>query len=189
MSKRGNDLLIQLKTTRHQAGERCHERIKIAHELFTSHQDVLLDKFGGLEAARVAMNDEYFDDLCGLVNFDQLLAIYEAFPQIEDWKAAKFNLSVMLASWQAKNKQERKEDAEATGRTRRAAKLSDLERAQQDVSEFQYALKREKEMHESTQERLRRLEQENHTLREQNAELRGRVGEMERMLERKFAAA
>ena len=177
-------ILARLKQLAGEAGERAYERVRLAAALLKDKAWLGEPQFEGDEwKAREHLEQDFFGDLCGSVPLARLLAIYEQFPNVEDWRSARFNLMAMSAMLKKKEGEERE------GHGPRRATLKELEEAQDKAKHFEFMYKQSRDDGQSKDKRIAELEAGMAKLRDENAELRGRVKQLEELLEKRAARA
>lgn len=176
-------LLARLKSLLGEAGRNYYERIKIAESLLTDRQWVASEHGGDDYKAAEVLEDEYFHDLCGLMGLWDLLHIYRRFPELKDWEANGFHLRKMFDQLKAEHRPVRTE--------RRTARVADLERLEAEKKDAECQLKKVKadlkakdEVVQSKDERIAELESRVKKLEAENLRLRGRIEQMEAVLDR-----
>lgn len=168
-----NDKLIQLRTMLGQAGEMHYKRIKLAKEIIEDNM-WLLSKFNGDEIkAGEVLEEDYFGDLCGAINFWRLLKILEEFPKIEDWKKHNFNLTKMSAIIDAREKGSRKKT------TRWSVTQRDYESLEFEKNKLRKVCEERKKELEMVNSKVQNLENLVATLTREKARLEGKVAELQ----------
>lgn len=167
--KRTSQLLADLKRLAGESRENILARIKAAKQVL-SDLNWVSDTYGGSDIkARDALQDEFFLELNGVFTLGTLIAIYDSFPDESTWKEHRYNLQTMRALWEESRK---KEDEDRQPRTRITRAEFD-EQATQLQAVRQSLASREKTI-QDLQETIERL-------REENAILRGRIEELQKM--------
>lgn len=181
MSSRKNykQLIIQAREMRGQSGLSAYDRAKILVDVFNDRDfrtDVgNVDDFGAADAL-----DQYVDDLC--VSFLQLKAMFEHFPNREQWKEG------MLFQMHAEVIEKGKQAPEGPTRTRKSVTTKEYEKV---VEEKQAASTRAEYLNkelEAARKRIDELTSENRELAEKYARAEGRIGALEEMLAKKKVA-
>lgn len=155
--RRWKNWLLKAGELRGQAGEIAFERITLLNNVFEDREwredSGQVDDF-----ALAALLDAYVEDLC--LPFLNLRAMREHFPDRKQWKEGK------LASMHKQMIRERSE-AEDTKKTRKRAKVKDLEEANRQISQLSQENEGLKTEVRSLQLRVNELENENTLLRQQ----------------------
>ena len=165
-------LYARLMSLRDKAGETHFERIGLAAQLLTDREWVGDPQGGGGDEGKALdrLEQECFGDICGLISLPRLLEVYQAVPDVEDWRRAKFNLAKIWAAYQAA----RRPTARAGSRGPREPagyvrpdEFSELTPGRQR-QEYERVYKAE----ERSEARIERLEARVATLEAENAELK-----------------
>lgn len=169
-------LLLEARELRHEAGKNAHKRATLLVKVFDDRD--FRDEVGALDdfAAAECLNAEV-EDLC--LTFLQLREMLKAFPLEADWADGKlrtlYNRTLELGkAAEDANKRE-------NTRTRRAVSLKELEKVEQEKSEAEAALRHQERRVAQVVTELDQLRADNQALRLENAQLRGRIAELERM--------
>ena len=171
-------LLDRLKELINDAGRNYYERVKIADQLL-SNKVWMESAYGGDDYKDAEMLErEYFHDLSGSMSIFELLQIYRKFNNEGDWKKHNYNLKVLYA--QCKKVE--------SSRSRTTVKLADFEAVQAEAAEFKFKYKENEKQLKIKMSCIEKLEERVRELENENAELRGRVNELERVLHGKLAA-
>lgn len=174
--------LARLKVLRDDAGANIYERCRLAAEVLADTDWIAAIHGGSLDAAEQAVQDEYFADLGGYVTLGTLTDIYRTFPDEAEWKARKYNLQVMEAEWE----EARAEEREVKPRVRPQYKVL-AEEAKERAEKAERQAEQVETLLSGERQSAARLREELETLRMENAELRGRVRELERLVDKRLA--
>lgn len=167
----------QLRTLMGQAGELHHQRIKLAKEIINDKEWVQTNFNGDDFRAAEVLEKEYFGDLCGAISFWRLLKIIDEFPDIEDWKKRKFNLTEMSAEIDARNRSKRSRG------TRWSVSQKEYEELEAEKNRFQKLYSSKNSEVENQTIRIKELEEAVRQLTKENANLKGQVAELESLIE------
>lgn len=171
-------ILAKLKDLKNQCGERYYERAVLVDRLLVDKQ-WLREAHGDDEVAAIkTLEDDLFDDLCGLVTVTGMRVILKKFPKIEDWRKFKFRLPDLYDA--ALPRRASKESSEPI----RRATLKEVDQLREEKKHLEYVCKQAKKECESKDEKIRQLEAQVRQLTRENAKLEGRVVELEGLLER-----
>lgn len=162
-------LIAELKTLSTKAGENCYRRIVIAEQILADREWIQEHHGGDPWKAASALEDDFFDDLSGAISLWGMLEILRHFPNESDWKKRKYSLRKLQADINPpENKPQRVKEK--------------LPRINRDEYE---SIKQERDTLlksvDSQQKKLKKLEVE-------NIELKGRLKELERVLDKLGAA-
>jgi hypothetical protein len=91
------DKLKQLEVLRDQAGLLAFKRVCLAAEIIKDKDWIVANYEGSEMKAAKALEMRYFADLCGAINFWELIEILNHFPTLEKWQEYQFNLTAMSA--------------------------------------------------------------------------------------------
>lgn len=178
--------LAQLEQLANEMGERLYARTKLAVEIMADRQWVR-DLFkGGQGEAGDHLTERYFADLAGLATYWDLAEVYQAFPDIDDWKLRGFN--VMQLSAEAREKLRPAKEEKPTRGGRHGVTVAQFNEQSQELKTTAYELKLMKERQEPMAEELKRLREENADLRAENKELRAELRELRQQLAGSLAA-
>ena len=180
----GAQLIAELENLRGKSGVLLLKRIDTAKTLLSDRDWLAGEPWRGDESkARDTIEEGYFGDLCGTLTLGQLLLLREEYPDDAAWKDAKYNLMVLWA------KHEEAHPEPTQQRIVMRVKKADLEKEVElrKTVEFQrnQALKVQAAL-ETDCEQLRVIVA---NLKEENAQLNGRIMELEKLLDRRFAIA
>ena len=181
MKKRTRELLARMKKLAAEGKENLWERIKVAAELVADHDWIASDHNGDELRAKDAIQMEYFHELNGTYTLGVLLAIYAEFPDESTWQEYRYNLSAMRALWE----EARVSDEES--RTRTSIKKADYDKVVEDLEVAAARAKQTQELLEKRSQELSELIAQNRELERENAILRGRIEELERLVSRQTA--
>lgn len=185
MEKTTAQLLADLGRLRNRSGESAYKRITIAAKVFADKEWIATSHTGDAYAAAEYLQNEYFGDMCGAVSFLKLLEVYTRFPALDDWRANKFNVTLMYAKLEG-------ERAVDTGKEKRSydrPTKADRDQWEAEKKDLEFTVKyQSKDLKDHTEENVK-LRQRVLELERENAELRGRLSELERIMDRQLAAA
>jgi len=174
-----SEMLTKLKALVGEVGKVHFERVALAYKLLGNKEWIESEFNGDDWKAAEFLEEECFGDLCGAMSLWDLLKIRQHFPKEADWARCKWNLAKLMA--------ECKTDTPKVTRT--AIKKADYEAVQQQAAESAAMLKKERRESASKDERIAKLEKDCTRLNRENAVLRGRIEELERLLGKKFGMA
>lgn len=176
-------LLTQLKALAGQAGRNYFERIRIAEALLSDKHWLAAEHGGDDYRAAEVLEAEFFHDVCGMMGLFDLLHIYRRFPNVADWEKNGFRLREMYAQLKA-------EQRPAATTERRTAKVADVVRLEGEKKAVEFQLKKVKDdvkakdvALQTKDERIGELETRVKRLETENLKLRGRLEQMEAVLE------
>lgn len=176
------ELLARLRDLTKSAGENYYERIQIADQLLSDRQWVESEHGGSDHKAAKTLEDVYFHDLCGLMGLWDLIHILRKYPQRKEWEKFKYNLRKMHESL--------KPEPAKVDPPRRAT-IKELEQLQDTNESLKFQLNRQKEIVATIKQELvdwksraEKLEKRVAVLELENATLKGRLEELEAVLER-----
>lgn len=175
--------LEKLSALQGQSGEIAYQRTKLAVELFEDS-----DFRDGIHASDddqcIEFLDDQFKDFRLFANFRvspflKLRQIYKRFPKAADW--ASGDLAALYDVVAAEVKQLPEDEEEDTKARRRVTK-AEFEEMQEERDDYAAQVRNLQEQLSEAQAALRELRQE-------NATLKGRIQELERMVERRMQVA
>lgn len=182
-SKGYKQALVKAAEMRGQSGCAAYDRGKVLCDVF-SDRDFRADTGVIDDHAAAAILDDYVQDLC--VSFLELRAMIQFAPDRARWQNGKLRElhDEMMEAHRAS-----RESSRTTEQKRRSVTVKEFEALEQSKkSEEARASFLSKEV-ESTRSTVERLQSENRELREQLAEARGRIKELERIAGRELQAA
>ncbi len=177
MSSTTSDKVSQLRVMMGQAGEMHYKRIKLAKEIIEDKFWVMQNFSGDDFRAAEVLEKEYFGDLCGAINFWRLMRIIEEFPKLDDWRKYKFNLTVMSAEIDSRNKSKKKSN------NRWSITQKDYEELESEKNRFRKLFESKKQETESAEVRIKELENTVAFLSKEKARLECKVAELEALIE------
>jgi hypothetical protein len=157
--------LARLKKLRDKAGSLVYERVKLAASVYADRNWVAASFRGDPNAAAAHLQEEYFADLCDAVSFLDLLGIFKVFPEEREWAEHKYSVKRLFAALPKEEK---------APRERRGVTIKEHEEEISRRKDAEFAAKRAREEAETLQARVKELEME-------NAKLKGRIEELERI--------
>lgn len=172
--------LAALKQLATLAKDNLFRRIQLAAEVM-SDLDWIAQTHGGSDLkAQDALQDEYFSEIGGLVTLGRLLAIYKSFPDEQVWREYKYDLAALDSL--CREQQEETEPRQYTNWKQVAEeRAEELDKTQKEASRAEELCERQREEIDGFRERIAELEND-------NAMLRGRIEELEKLVGRKEAA-
>jgi DNA repair exonuclease SbcCD ATPase subunit len=173
--KTPQQLLAKLRDLSKSAGENYYERISIADTLLQDKHWLEAEHAGSDFKAAKALEDHYFHDLSGAMGLFDLLHIFRKHPEQKDWEKHGYNLKKMYATL--------KKTADKAEPPRRAT-VAELDAAQEQVKDLQYQLQHQRKLVKEHKTQGETLSQQVDRLKEENFRLKGRVEELERILEK-----
>ncbi len=177
MAKTTGQMLARLKTLISESGRNYYERISLAAALLDDKVWVAAEFSGDAYKAAETLEVQYFHDLCSMWSLWDFLGVYRKFPDEQDWRRHEYHLGKLLDLCRP---------APEPRRPRTVIKKADHEAIVQRAKELEYQVG--KEIREKTQFKTEadRLRDEVVALREENTRLKGRIEELERLLDRKY---
>lgn len=177
------NLLDECRTLMAKAGSTAFRRTAVLNQVFLD-RDFRADLGNSDDFACAMVLDEYVEDLC--LTFLELRSILVHFPTASDWADGK--LSTLYQRTLDKIAAERKEEAPEKREVKRAtlAELHDLEEKNKDA---EYRVAQADRRHGEALSTIDVLRRENDELRLTVATLRGRIEELEKVLNRNAAFA
>ena len=169
-----------------QAGPNIYERIRLASELLANRQWVESQHTGDEAKAGDWLQEQYFQDIGGLISVYMMRSMYDALPE-STWKEYKYNLKALRWEYQERTRLADKDSSGNSGR--RSVKVADFEKKEQEVKELEYKVKKTEESQASKEEIIRQQQQEIHRLQLENERLKGRIEELERQMRPAIAVA
>lgn len=161
-----------------EAGERAFERVKLAAELLGRRE--FLEEFQGDDLrARHYLEERFLGDLCGAVSLGQMLAIYARFPDVEQWRARRFQLRRL---WADELEARAHEQAEKKGPPREKKPREYSRPTVQDILDRDQAIMAKDQEIQKAAATLERTEKALADKDQEIARLRARVAELERQL-------
>ncbi len=185
------EICLELNTLLGQSGDLIVRRLKLGKALLENHEWVdAPDGGGGNEnKALIRLEGLYFGDIVGLHDLTELFDLLHHFPNIADWRKARFNLKRMVALVREKNppKQIQRRDF-STPRNGLVPplsfpELSDAEKRKEFGKAFDLT-ERFKESMESWRSRAEKAEAELATVKAENAQLRRQLSKVEAVFAR-----
>jgi chromosome segregation ATPase len=174
--------LVRLKELSRQAGANIFERCKLASEVL---QDTdWLAQCGDEFKARDLLQAEYFRDLSGFISIGRLVELYEKFPLESKWKEYKYDLAAM-------DSLEREMSATENDGLKgvRTAWKPLAEKFEREVTDLRQDLQSAHQKARIANGEVEKLRGEIRELERENATLRGRITQLERMLKLEPEAA
>lgn len=173
-------MLAKLKTLANCAGETLHERVRLASAI-NADREWLEEACNGDEYQAAEILAEHFQDVChGRLNMLSLLNLYNKMPDLKDWRKYRFNVMAMLDAI-AINEDRVPSD-------RRRATIKDIEERDDKIKELEYHVTRDKQELGDKVAEIEKLRVRIGELSEENARLRGRIEQMEKVMNRELAA-
>ena len=159
-----------------EAGQNYFARITLIGELLAD-KAWLESAFAGDDyKAAQTLEEDYLHDLAGSMSIFELLRIKQHFPTEADWKKRKYRLNVLLKDC----------TPEPEKRTVQRIKVSEYNQVVQKAQETEYALKVEKKTRKEVETEMASLAERVEILEEENAKLRGRIEELEHILDKRL---
>jgi hypothetical protein len=192
--------LVWLKEMAGKCGELLYERISRAASIFDDKDWVVAPNGGGGSDDTAAERlDSYFPELLGSFSFLELRAIYNEFPEKPQWQEQSYNLKTMYALYLSRSKQEKVPRAR---RSVTVAEYDDLEKKYEDAEFALHQMRKEydtrvdRASYQELEKRYADLREKYNTLladyeelRSENAVLRGRIDQMEKIFSVQKVAA
>jgi hypothetical protein len=177
--KRTSQLLAELKTLAAIAVKNLYQRIGLAAEVMGDLDWIAMIHGGSDLKAADALQDEYFRDLGGYVSLGKLILMYQKVDQTQ-WEEARYDVAAVEVIYDGLTR-ETHEKGERTSWKKvaeeRGERLEDVERSVKQIEEVAEVRKTEVE----------RLREEVERLKAENANLRGRIEELQNLIHAKAA--
>lgn len=125
---------------------------------------------GHEDVARKHIMDKYFNEYNGFLTLSQMVQVYNRFPTFEEWKAHKFNVNWMLGILQ-------KEQKKAPAAKRKVVPYKELHK--EDAKRIEAVASEAA----SWRKRCETLEKKAHDLELENAQLRGELNALLKMVD------
>lgn len=173
-------LLLEARNLRGQSGLNAHRRAILLTQVFSDH--AFRAEVGAVDDYAVAaFLDAEVEDLC--LSFLELAAILRHFPDSSQWADGKLR-TLYEAACDKEKGEAKKIAADAPKRSRRTVTIKELETAESRVAEAEAALRHQERASAKVVSELDQIRAENQALRLENATLRGRIEELEKVLSR-----
>jgi DNA repair exonuclease SbcCD ATPase subunit len=182
MSKRTTQKLARLRDLAGQAGANIFERCRLAAEVLADITWVTQTHGGDEMAAMDALETEYFADYRDYITLGKLRQVYHEFPNETDWKDVKYNLAAMEAKYAESHANEDK-----GLRGSRTSWKAVAEKYEQKQKQLERDRDRDRKELASKDTELEELRCRISELERENAELNGRLMELQRLLGRDAA--
>lgn len=169
--------LKELRRLRDSVGSSLYERSRLA-SVCLADTDWLAEEFEGDEfRAADYVQEKFFSELGGSIGVLELVSIYRQFPDVAAWKEREYNIKTLLAEVQTARPEREKRTVTRVTRKEYEDLKDAKEHAEFVAKRYEQEAKDKIGVVERLQERVRELENENHTLH-------GRISELERLLDR-----
>ncbi len=89
------------------AGSKLYDRVNMAKQVFEDKGWVFEYHEGKDKKALKALGEQYLSDICCTLPLATLFAIFETFPQKQQWKDRDYNLQTLYAEWKLLRKDEK----------------------------------------------------------------------------------
>lgn len=163
-------LLVEAEQLRGQSGISAHRRAKILTSLF--HDEDFKAERGLDDETIVVVLDELVEDLC--LTFRELYAMLREFPSVEQWSDGKLASLYESAMEQVKARRAASSE-ELQPITRRRVTSKEYDRLAGEKQDLEARLNYVSKQHSEAVSEIERLKME-------NAELKGRISELEKMV-------
>lgn len=188
MRKATKELFKQLKRLASEGNANIFQRIATAAKLFEDESWVVEVHDGNIDKAIEAVESEFFSMLGGNPPLTKLMRVYRYWSDESKWAEYAYNLQAMCDVYDAETEEEK------PARTKRQTwGKKDVEERDEKINTLEYKLKREEERREGAEDEVSELRRQLRETRDElervngeNATLKARVEELERLLE-KFA--
>lgn len=169
----GNQIYVRLMSMRDKAGKDHFERIKLAQALLQDKDWVESESGGGgdEDKAITRIEENCFADLCGVMGLPQLVEIYNAYPNVEDWITHKCNLREMWSRMKAKERSQSSKNKKPKGSRGTVLSPSAAEFFHMPLYRQEQAYLKVEEKVETQAQKIIRLEEENRWLKDRVKEL------------------
>ncbi len=170
--------LARLRTLMESAGHNYFERISIAKDLLANSEWIQSEHGGNPYHAAEALSSKYFHDISGLMSMWDMLKVVTKFPEEVQWKQHSYNLQDMLELC--------KPVADPNLKPRTTIKVAEYEAVKDKAAELESRVKQDATRIRQKDREIEALKTRVDVLEEENAQLKGRVQELERILETHF---
>lgn len=168
----------KLRSMADKAGSAAYERLGLAAQLMLDKEWIAAEHGGDSHVALETIEAEFFHDLCGSVPLARLLKMREVVPE-EEWRRHRYNLQRVAAAY-AEQMAAQKPEREKVERITR----EQYEKVQEDVEHFRAVARKQETETKQAQTEVQRLRTELDEKKTEIAVLRGRIEELERILDR-----
>jgi hypothetical protein len=176
MKRRTAQVLAELKRLVVDAKANLYRRIELAATVLTD-LDWIAQVHGGCDLkAQEVLTAEYFPDLGEYISLGKLVGMWKDIPK-EEWESLRFNIAAVEEVYDDKHRQTREQGERTSWKKVAEERGERLETMERSLCQLQ-------ELSDSRQTELQRLREEVVQLRDENAKMRGRVEELQRLLER-----
>ncbi len=170
--------LARLRTLMEIAGHNYFERISIARDLLANSGWIQSEHGGNPYQAAEYLSSKYFHDINGLMSMWDMLKVVTKFPEEAQWKQHNYNLRDMLELCKA--------PADNRPKERTTVKVAEYEALKDKAAELESRVKQDATRLRQKDREIETLKTRVDVLEEENAHLKGRVQELERILETHF---
>lgn len=172
-----SEKIVQLHSMLGKAGEMHFERIKLAKEIISDNQWIVTNFNGDEQRAAETLEEDYFGDLCGAINFWRLMNIIEVFPDVEEWRKHKFNLTKLSALVDSKQKKKPNHRWSVTQR--------EYEQVEEERNRFRRLLNTNQDELKTAKDRISELEAVVANLVKEKARLEGEIANLAALIKKK----
>ena len=174
--------LAELKKLAGHAGELLYKRVRLAAEVLADGAWIEEAFDGDDMKAHDAVAEQYFGDLGGLMTVGEMIAIYHQFPEQAVWQTNRYNLCALDIEYHKQVAVD--EDAEAkperiSWKTKTAEVIAEKNHVEAEAQRLRAAADSQSTELAALRSRVKELEAD-------NAMLRGRLEELQRIMDRQF---
>ncbi len=173
--------LVELKKLAGVAGPNIYQRARIANEVLAD-KDWIAEQHEGDEFRAIAhLESEFFADLRGYITLGRLRELITAYSEERTWKELRYDLSALEAKHSEEHGEQPALRGQRTSWKAKAEQLSEqVDQLMRDRARDRQDVDNARASEDKMQARIRELENE-------NANLLGRICELEKLLKRDAA--
>lgn len=164
--------LGRLKDLAQKSGKMIYERARLAAEMLAD-REWLDEVHEGDEGKAIDwLAGEYFADIS--IQLEAMVGIFRSFPEAV-WAEHRFSLNRLLIAWRESNR------TQPTGQTRPRPSTKDFEEKVEEVKHLEAKVERKDKELERVAQEAAAVRNRLHELEIENAELRGRIAQLEKL--------
>lgn len=177
---RTTELVAKLRRMANEAGSALYERVCMAKDVLADNGWIAEVAEGDFGKAADLIEKDCFPEICTVLSIHDLLVLLKKFPERKQWQDAKWNLKLLWAEYE---KSLIPDNGSGTKEPQQRANWKMVAQRDEEIKDLKFEIKRKNEKENEWDNERMQLKQKVEQLQLENARLKGRIEQLEAVVE------